>query len=409
MFVPSPSHPFPHPSIDFLRDIQTVQAKSPYLLPEGAVYAMDVSQYTQYPLRPGFAKYGAIAYFDLSFRPCGIWHCESQKMVFPGEPSFQHVLLLFRSTLMIEAVISYNLLYLHCLICNDVAVASEKHLSASHPIRRLLRPHTFGSSRMNYTSYTTLAPYGGLLSRLTAFTEESWEAMLRNNLHRMKYEPFSKFFQQTGLPEELKQSLPLYQDGMDYWNLTARYVQRYSEIIYPEDRFLAEDQELQAFWCEIQNNSPSSSSYYSSSEDGLTMGTMVEYLTNFIFTVTGLSQVFGTVGDCPALYFPMKVFEGKEESDVQTCLLQTSYLAITSGKMPKLLNNWWAGNIFSDMTLRNRSPLSEHNMGELEKNHSEWQESLRQLSHAIDQRNILERNCPFNAMNPRHMECSISL
>jgi hypothetical protein len=399
--------------------------KSPYLLPEGAVYAIDVSQYTQYPLRPGFAKYGAIAYFDSSYRPCGVWHCESQKMVFPGEPSLQHALLVFRSTLMVEAVVSYNLLYLHCLISNDVSVASEKHLSTSHPIRRLLRPHTFGSSRMNYTSYTTFAPYGSLLSRLTAFTEESWEAMLRNNMNRMRYEPFSKVFQQPGIPEDLRQSLPLYQDGMDYWNLTARYVRRYAEVIYPEDRYLAEDRELQAFWREIIANSPASSSYSSThslssssevrgskggggeGEGGFTRETMVEYLTNFIFTVTGLSQVFGTIHDCPVLYFPMKVFQGKEESDIQTCLLQTCYLAITSGKMPKLLNNWWAGNIFRDMSLP--SPLSENDLVELEKNHSEWQESLRLLSHDIDQRNILERSCPFNAMNPKYMECSISL
>jgi hypothetical protein len=398
-----------------------VQAKSPYLLPDGAVYAIDVSQYNQYPLRQGFAKYGAIAYFDPSYRPCGIWHCESQKMVFPGEPSYQHVSLVFRSSLMIEAVIYYNLLYLHCLISNEVSVASEKHLSTSHPIRRLLRPHTFGSSRMNYTSFTTLAPYGSLLSRLTGFTEESWEAMLRNNMNHMRYEPFSKAFQQTGLPEDLRQTLPLYQDGMDYWNLTARYVGRYSEVIYPEDKLLGEDKELQAFWDEIMTSSPSNSSYSSdaggrgggeagSGGGAFTRETLVEYLTNFIFTVTGLSQVFGTIHDCPVLYFPLKVFEGKEESDVQTCLLQTSYLAITSGKMPKLLNNWWAGNVFREMSLSscNRT-LSETDLLELEKNHSEWQESLRLLSHDIDQRNILDRSYPFNAMNPKQMECSISL
>lgn len=387
---------------DFLNHISHVHIKSPFSVPGEAVYAVDISRYSQFPVRPEFAKYGAIAYFDASYHPCGIWHCESERIVFPGEPAYPHISLLFRSSLMMECIIYYHLFYIHWFLSNNVAVISEKTLSTVHPIRRLLYPHTFGSTRMNYACFTCHLPYGSLLSRLTAFTEESWEAVLRRNTLRLHYEPFPRVFQQTGLPEESKKVLPLYMDGLDYWNITERYVQRYFDIIYPDDHLLCNDPELDVFWQELSSKSSNSLT------SPLSRSVIVEYITNYIFSVTGLNQLFASINEYPALHFPMKVFQGKEEADIQTCILQTCFIAMIAGKLPKLLNNWWAGNVFNEMALP--SQLQTHiDSIEIEKNHMEWQESLRVLAEKIEQRNVLDRACPFQAMNPKYMECSVSL
>lgn len=388
--------------VDFLNHISHVRNKSPFSIPSEAVYAIDISSYSQYPVRSGFALYGAVAYFDASYHPCGIWHCESEKIVFPGEPSYPHVSLIFRSSLMIECIIYYHLFYIHWFFSNNVAVISEKSLSDSHPIRRLLYPHTFGSSRINYACFTCHMPYGSLLSRLSAFTQESWEAMLHRAKLRLQYEPFPRVFQQTGLPEDSKRNLPLFMDGLDYWKITESYVQRYFEIIYPDDNLLCDDPELNLFWQDLCSNSSHSLN------SSLSRPVIVEYITNFIFSVTGLNHLFAGISEYPPHHFPIKVFQGKEQADVQTCIMQACLIAMMSGKMPKLMNNWWAGNIFNGMSLPPQLQ-AEIDMNQIEKNHNEWQESLRVLAEQIDRRNLLERACPFQAMNPKYMESSVSL
>ena len=58
--------------------------------------------------------------------------------------------------------------YIHAyrVISNTVVLASERCLDAQHPIRRLLKPHTYGSAHVNLMGAVTLAPYGGIASRL---------------------------------------------------------------------------------------------------------------------------------------------------------------------------------------------------------------------------------------------------
>ena len=52
------------------------------------------------------------------------------------------------------------------MISNTVVLASERCLDAQHPIRRLVKPHTYGTAHVNLLGAVTLAPYGGIASRL---------------------------------------------------------------------------------------------------------------------------------------------------------------------------------------------------------------------------------------------------
>lgn len=366
--------------------------------PPESIYFIDVSHYSSFPVRNGFAKYGAIAFFDQNKLPCGIWHCETNQLILPIHPLYSQVAIIFRSSLRVYCTIQQHLFYVHWLLSNGVTVASEKYLSPNHPIRRLVRPHTIGSAAVNSASITGLAPYGGIISRIMAFTEESWSNVLQLAKLNLKYETLMKHFELSGLSEEMKETMPIYKDGFDYWNITEKYVRNYIELIYSDEISLQNDQEMNDFWNDIksQNNFK---------EDKLlTRNELIEFLTNFIFTVTSLHELFGNLVEYPIFLFPGKVQIGSDQSDIQTLILETSLVSLTSAKMPLLIGNWWKGGIFNDMLFPSKVDYIE----KLHKNHDDWQNELLNFSKEIERRNNY-RDQPFNAMNPKMMESSVSV
>ena len=60
------------------------------------------------------------------------------------------------------------------MAANFFATSTAENLNASHPIRRMLRPHTYGTMSINLRAVDTLAPEGGVLHRNIALT---WKGM----------------------------------------------------------------------------------------------------------------------------------------------------------------------------------------------------------------------------------------
>ncbi len=372
---------------------------------------IDMSQYSDLTVRSGFSRYGAISFFTQSQSPCGIYSCASQQLVTSNDQHYQHVAAVFRSSMIVHITLRCHLFYLHYLTSNVISTASELTLSSAHPLKHFLHPHHFGTVAVNHASLIGLVPYGSIISRVFGFDEAAWSVVLQRTRQAATYEPFPLHFQSNGFVsdehKEILQTLPLYQDGMDYWRVCEKYITGYLEVIYPNDHSLTEDQELNDFWNEIMTQFKRSET--NQSENILSRSHLIEYLTCFLFGVTGFHEFFGNLAEYSGYNFPGKIRTNQYKADIQTFLLDTSLKSLTSGKMPYLINDWWGGGIFKGMRKNGANePVNDSQLQLLRKNHDEWQENLRTLSHEIDRRNDT-RLQPFNAMNPKNMECSVSV
>jgi len=121
-------------------------------------------------------------------------------------------------------------------------------------------------------------------------------------------------------------------------------------------------------------------------------------LTQLICTNTVIHEHIGQISDyaLDPRFIATKLQQGKTLQSVQT-YSQVLVLSVVTGlKMPGLLEDW-----------SHLIPHDNH-YDKNRQNYEQFRKDLLALSHSIDQKN-LERDYPFQSINPRFMECSLSV
>ena len=219
------------------------RGRTDFQVPEMAAYEVDLSLLVKYAVRAPFEPFGVIAYFATTRAPCGLYWCSQKKLVTRSDDTksdsnseYQHVSALFRSSLLLQVTIFDHLIGTHWIISNGLLLASERHLDADHPIRRLIKPHTYGAGQVNLLSTALLAPVGGFAHRAFGFDAAAYPVALCDLISLWKCETYEEHFINSGLPSDMHDSLPLYLDGLDYWNVTEKYVRSYVSLGGAGDR-----------------------------------------------------------------------------------------------------------------------------------------------------------------------------
>jgi hypothetical protein len=199
-----------------------------------------------------YYHYGATAYFDANKKFIGLFWPEraaekGSKLVRYADDDFETAALVFRSTLMTIVTVQDHLVRVHWIVANSGLVNSEMYLSPNHSIRRLLRPHVYGTAAINSGSTSLLAPVNGLAFRLFGIRQNDWFKMVDGCMRNFKFESLEEHFVAAGLPDSDRTSMPFYQDGLEVWNAIQTYVTNYIEIFY-ENIDPANDPELKKFW-----------------------------------------------------------------------------------------------------------------------------------------------------------------
>jgi len=368
----------------------------------GACYHIDLSSWSQYTVRKGFEPYGVIAYFDENRVPCGYYWCSQERLVLVGDELFFRVGVLLRTTTHAVLTLRDHLLGIHWVVSNSTVLSCERWLDAQHPVRRLLKPHTYGSSHINLAGAITLSPYGGIASRLFGLDEAGWARACSEELKEFKYETVSERFDRMKLPASVQSHMPYYVDGMDLWNIHKAYVAAYIDIFYPFDDDLAKDEELQAYWKGLLEASPGKMYKVGTfSRAGLVM-----QLTHFIFWTTGGHSFVGSTAEylLSPFAFPGKLRLQQDQADKQTLVLQNALISLTTGPQPMLLSDWshlHSYDLLDQPSQKGRKQLVLDNL-------ANWQSGLKALVKTINERNSL-RAQPFVAMRPDLIESSVSV
>ncbi|XP_022153751.1 linoleate 13S-lipoxygenase 2-1, chloroplastic-like [Momordica charantia] len=152
----------------------------------------------------------------------------------------------------------------HCAV-EPYAIATNRQLSAMHPIYRLLHPHFRYTLEINAEGRQLIANAGGIIE--TTFSPLKYSMELSSAAYDLQWQfdlqALPADLIHRGLAEEdptarhgLKlhiKDYPYANDGLILWDALKQWVTEYVNHYYPDQYRVISDKELQAWWSEIRN------------------------------------------------------------------------------------------------------------------------------------------------------------
>lgn len=381
-------------------------------VPSDAKFENDASWLEPYETREGIEAYGAIVYFNANRKFVGCWSCHDKKMLTPdsAKKDVEHALLQWRCALITEVTLKEHLGYLHWIIANGSMMAARESFHRYHPLRRLLKPHNYRTTSINWGSKDVLMPLGSLAHRGFGLSATGWVDCFVTMFKEWKYQTFPQFMENKGLAEEDLKSLPLYIDGIDCWNTYRKYVSAYVDLFYADDNAIGKDEDIVEYWDHYQNrqlNLP-----YGLPE--LSKQNLIDQLTHSIWWVSAGHELVGSITEyiTDPTGFITKIFIGNPNNiaDVQSYAQCNIVMALTGQKQPPLLSDW--SHVFKGIKPTEGIPPPNFDETKVLNVVHQFRRDLETLSNTIDERNSTRKgngNMPFMALNPRIFESSVSI
>lgn len=163
-------------------------------VPPEAVYEIDVTFLSKYKFRDNYEELGAIAYFSADRTPIGIWLCNKKRFYMADDAEFDFAQMIYRISLMWKKRYHGHMIGSHWVLTEGLVIAIEKNLDVDHPIRRLLRPHTFGMAEINRLGWQVI----WVQHRAQAVHKDDWLQSLREGVDTFKVETYDEHFASTG-------------------------------------------------------------------------------------------------------------------------------------------------------------------------------------------------------------------
>ncbi len=353
---------------------------------DGAAWVSDFTWLGSFPVREGFERYGAAAYFDVAQRIVRIRWSHGGKDVRPGDPEWAHAKWAWKCTVMVGTTVSDHLVGVHWLIGNYVTNASRSFMGLDHPIRRLLKPFTWRTVTINYNATFSLCPERGFVHRTSALTYESLTAAYGASVGLLRYMTTPQLIARKGAAG-MGDAFPWATDALALYNVMLAFVEDYVGRYYTGDA-LERDPEVIAFWDSI------SKATATIGIPPLRRANVVAMLAQFMWCVTGLHEAVGVLLEyaIDPSFISTKIRPGREMADVQSSMQCLAVVGLTGLRMPALLND------FSHVCLDR--PGAEA--------FGSFQRELVALSERIDRANET-RKYPCNTFNPRFLETGVSV
>mmetsp|Transcript_14061 Transcript_14061/g.33773 ORF Transcript_14061/g.33773 Transcript_14061/m.33773 type:complete len:361 (+) Transcript_14061:1-1083(+) len=339
----------------------------------------------------------------------------------------------WKSSIAYEVFSVGHLLEIHWSASNTL-VQVARCLPLNHPVRRLIKPFTWGSAFINYQAMINLVQTNGAIVRTGAVTIDGiaahFQHIMKEHVH---YGSFDKFVDKMGeFPEGFADEVPIVQDGKALWRIFDLFVEEYLELYYDDPKILpserGEEPELVGIGLKSIENDPdlqklwnrartARSDKYPLEIGELSFDNLKEFLTWGFFWSTAAHNLV-------ANFFPENTlpvsFAGRIGSSVRnkspqcgfqvpvnTWLTQTFVLANTTiENVPFLIEamrdtaDFYCGP--------NRRSIYGRN-DDAKDIFIRFADNLDDLAKEIDARNEKRGWLATNSFNPKVMQCSASL
>ncbi|KAF0693853.1 Aste57867_15221 [Aphanomyces stellatus] len=361
---------------------QHLVAKLPQPHADGSYYGLLLNFMAQLEVRPGFATYGADAFFDQQGNVVKI--VRQNATYVPGDDQWEYIKFAFRCSLIVRVTAVDHLLGIHITVANYLTTATREQLPPAHPLRRLLKPFTFRSVVVNHEAAWSLFYPQGLLHRASALTEKGMQQTWDYGLANFKFET---------LPEHLARqqidtvAMPFEQDGLAFFSLVRRFVSDYVDLYYASDADVTGDASLVQFWAALVKTLPCGL------PRPLTLDSVKDIVTQGIVWVTAIHNHVGSVGEYktdPA-FCTYAWVEGELCARPKTAAICGILAASTNVPNPSILED------FSHVMLDDKAKALCHR----------FTDDLQAFSTEIQARNA-KRDQPYVSFDPATIDLSVS-
>ncbi|RHY84306.1 hypothetical protein DYB31_008191 [Aphanomyces astaci] len=348
---------------------------------DGSYYGVLLDFMHVLEVRPGYAKYGADAFFTRDGKVVKIVRGGNTYM--PGDDQWEYVKFCFRSSLNTKVTAVDHLLGIHSMVANYLTTSSREYLPVNHPLRRLIKPFTFRSVVINYAAAWALFWPKGMLHRGFALTEQGMKQTWDYGIARFNFTTFPQQMASQGV-DSVK--LPYHEDGLDYWNVLRTFVSNYVDLYYTGDDAVQQDQSVIHFW-DYLDKLPG---YF----PPLSLDNLKDVLAQCIMWVTGMHNHLGTLAEYvsdPAFCGSAWV-EGEAANRPGSAVRIALIMSATGFVQPSVLED------FSHVMLDDKAKGLCH----------AFTASLHKLADTVDARNST-REQKYVSFDPKTIELAVSI
>ncbi|MCO5584311.1 hypothetical protein L7F22_038235 [Adiantum nelumboides] len=202
-------------------------------------------------------------------------------------------------------------------------IATRRHLSVLHPINMLLSPHFKDTMGTNQAARETFLNSDGRIERCFVTGKHSNEVSSIDYARwRFDEQAIPKDLIRRGMAEPDKdcehglrlhiEDYPYAKDGLDLWAAIHTWVKEYISLYYETDESVKMDDELQAWWTEVQEVGHGDHKDAPWWAKMVTKTALIETLSTLLWMATGLHAVAG-FGQYPfAGYMPNSPTMGRK-------------------------------------------------------------------------------------------------
>ncbi|CAK0825318.1 unnamed protein product [Prorocentrum cordatum] len=265
-----------------------------------------------------FERLGAAAFFDRGegsgeLRITAINWCHAGRVVKPGDDDWEHAKYAWRCTMGLKVTAVDHLVATHWIVSNAFSTSMRESFRANHPIRRLLHVNMYDTASINYTSFWTLYPENGFLHHMTPWKHEGLVGAFDAAFSSFRYRTWPQTYEESDLPEDLKATMPMFEDGLAVWRMFREWHAAYINLYYEGDLEVLADPEIQQYWtfrCSPQ---------YKKGLPPLSKDALIDQVTHTVFWTCAFHEFVGSAvefcTDPSGLFFQVR--PGQNMADMQ--------------------------------------------------------------------------------------------
>ena len=347
---------------------------------DGSYYGIFLNFMDGLEVRPGFAKYGADAFFNKDGKVVKIVR---QGVTYgPDHDQWEYAKMSFRGSLIVKVTAVDHLQGIHDTLINSMAIASREELAPNHPLRRLLKPWTFRIAVLNTQAAASLYQPKGLLQRGTALTLNGMKTTWDYCQQALKLETFPEMIKRQNIDTV---TLPFHEDGLDYYNIVHKFVSDYVDLYYKSDSDL--DAGVHSFWKSWSDNLPGHLR-------PLNLDGLKDVVAQTIVIASGHHNQVGTLGEyiTDPTFAPFSWVEGELSATPFNALMMPLVYIGANLDQPRIMED------FSHVMLDDKAKAVCH----------AFTADLQKFVDTVEGRNT-KRVRPYSCFNPKYVEMAASI